>query len=208
MMNFLRQNANTNLEEARYAAALDYLEIIKDYERPMNLNTWYQIAMAHYRNGNYGKAVHAMDYILIRDRENLPLILEVAAIYDHDLDNQAAALGYYDQAKKVFKRFQTSSYGQAFELVMPVEETPDIYYELFIKRADLNARMGYIQEAIKDCNWAVFLRPELPMPYLIRGRMHWRAEDSANACADWSKAEQLGSTEAGAIRERNCVTSE
>lgn len=204
MMGFLRKNAEINLDNGRYNEAIDFLEIVKDYERPMNLNTWYQIGMAHYRNGDFRKAVHALDYILIRDRENLPLILEVASIYDHDLDNQTAALGYFDQAKKVFKRFQTTSYGEAFELVMPVEQTPDIYYELFIKRADINARLGNIEEAIKDCNWAVFLRPELALPYLMRGRMHWRAEDRGNACNDWSMAAQLGSNEAEAIVARNC----
>ncbi|WP_275951756.1 DnaJ domain-containing protein [Fulvivirga sedimenti] len=204
MLNFLRSKAADHFNEGSYDKSVETYVIVKDFEEPLNLNTWYQIAMCEYKMGEYRKAVHALDYILIRDRNNLSLLLEIAGIYDHNLNEPTEALAYYNDAKALFKKFQATSYGEAFELVMPVDQTPDIYFELFMKRADLNSRLNNIEEAITDCNWAVFLRPTLVAPYMLRARMHLRQQDVRKACADWTKATELGNEEAEALRRSNC----
>ncbi|MEJ2004918.1 MAG: DnaJ domain-containing protein, partial [Cyclobacteriaceae bacterium] len=165
MLNHLRTQAREHFNDGEYEEAVNDYVLVKDFERPLNLNTWYQIAMCEYKMGEYRKAVHALDYILIRDRNNISLLLEIAGIYDHNLEEPDKALQYYNDAKSLFKRFQATSYGEAFELVMPVEDAPDIYFELFMKRADLNARLDNVKDAVTDCNWAIFLRPSRVAPY-------------------------------------------
>lgn len=205
MMSQLTDIAQTQFEAGQYARAAEHYEIIKDYEEPMNLNTWYRIAMCHYKAGMFRQAVQAMDYILLRDRQNIPLLLQIAGIYDNDLDQPELALGYYDEAKALFKKFQATSYGEAFELIMPVEETPDIYFELFVKRADLHMRMENYEEAIKDCNWSILLRPERVAPYLMRARAFNITGVHYRACQDWESAASLGSHEAQRLASENCA---
>ncbi len=204
MLNSLRREAADQFNEGNYRKSVETYVIIKDFEEPLNLNTWYQIAMCEYKMGEYRKAVHALDYILIRDRNNLSLLLEIAGIYDHNLEEPEEALAYYNDAKALFKKFQATSYGEAFELVMPVDQTPDIYFELFMKRADLNSRLNNVDEAITDCNWAIFLRPSLIAPYMLRARMHLRQQHVREACADWTRAVELGNSEAESLLKKNC----
>ena len=204
MLNFLRNEARNDFNRGDYSQSAEKYGIVKDFEEPLNLNTWYQIAMCHYQMGEYRKAVHALDYILIRDRNNISLLLEIAGIYDHNLNETETALKYYDDAKSLFKRFQATSYGEAFELVMPVEKAPDIYFELFMKRADINDRMQNYEEAITDCNWAIFLRPSMVPPYMLRARLYMKEQRVNEACKDWTKAAELGNEEAGELIQNNC----
>jgi len=204
MMNQLSDLAQTQFDAGQYVRAAEHYEIIKDFEEPMNLNTWYRIAMCHYKAGDYRKATHAMDYILMRDRQNIPLLLQIAGIYDSDLNQPQQALGYYDEAKALFKKFQATSYGEAFELIMSAEETPDIYFELFMKRADLHMRLQNYEEAIKDCNWSILLRPERVAPYLMRARAFSMEGVDFRACEDWESAAALGSHEAERLLRVNC----
>jgi len=205
MLNYLRNQAREHFNRGDYQEATDKYVLVKDFERPMNLNTWYQIAMCQYKMGEYRNAVHALDYILIRDRNNISLLLEIAGIYDHSLNEPEKALQYYDDAKTLFKRFQATSYGEAFELVMPVDKAPDIYFELFMKRADLNSRLQNNKEAVTDCNWAIFLRPSRLAPYLLRARMHLALQEVGRACEDWQQAADLGSQEAADLLKKNCA---
>jgi len=204
MLNYLRNQAREHFDAGNYQQAVNHYVLVKDFERPLNLNTWYQIAMCEYKMGEYRKAVHALDYILIRDRNNIALLLEIAGIYDHNLNEPEKSMQYYDDAKTLFKRFQSTSYGEAFELVMPVDKAPDIYFELFMKRADLNARLNNAGEAVTDCNWAIFLRPSRIAPYLLRARMHLAKQNVRRACDDWKEAAALGSIEAATLMRENC----
>lgn len=204
MLAQLSDIAQTQFDAGQYFRAGKHYEIIKDFEEPSNLNTHYRIAMCHYKDGEFLKAIHSLDYIQMRDRQNMPLLLQIAGIYDNDLENPEQALGYYDEARALFKKFQATSYGEAFELIMPVEDTPDIYFELFLKRADINLRLEQFDEAIKDCNWAIFLRPERVPPYLMRARAFVAEKNIRRACADWQSATSLGSREAERLFLTQC----
>ncbi len=204
MMTQLADLAQTQFDAGQYVRAAQHYEILKDFEEPMNLNTWYRIAMCHYKAKDFRKAIHSMDYILMRDRQNIPLLLQIASIYDNDLNQPEQALGYYDEAKLLFKKFQSTSYGEAFELIMPASETPDIYFELFVKRADLHMRLDNYEEAIKDCNWAILLRPERVAPYLMRARAFSWENVAYRACQDWESAAALGSHEAERLLGQHC----
>ncbi len=204
MMGQLSDVAQTQFDAAQYNRAAAHYEIIKDFEDPMNLNTWYRIAMCHYKDGQFIKSVQSLDYILLRDRQNIPLLLQIASIYDNDLRQPSQALPYYDEAKALFKKFQATSYGEAFELIMPAEDTPDIYFELFVKRAELNLRLENYEEAITDCNWAILLRPERVAPFLMRARAYSVTGVQYRACRDWKSAAALGSPEAERLFNESC----
>ncbi|UII32000.1 DnaJ domain-containing protein [Fulvivirga ulvae] len=191
--------------KAEYSTAIRNLEVLRDYQSPMRLATWKMIADCNLQLKEYGKAIHALEYILIRDKSNIDLVVKVGDIYFDNLQKSEKALEYYTRAKYLFKEFQSASYGEAFELIMPAEKTPEIYYELFMKRAEANKALGDYEEAVTDYNWAIFLRPERSEAYLLRGDCRIRQGNNGKACRDWARASELGNADAHIRRNKSCL---
>lgn len=200
----LNSKAVSLYQRADYKKAVENLQILREYQTPMRLSTWNMIADCNYKLGNYKKAIHALEYILIRDKNNIDLIIRIGDIYYDNLHLIDKALEYYDDAKKLFKEFQTDTYGEAFELVMPVEKTPQVYYYMFSRRAEINMAGGNYKEAIKDYNWAAYLRPEKPHSYYFRAICRQKAGDNNRACNDWRRAVKLGASESKQFITRYC----
>src|SRR5690606_39589298 len=91
---------------------------------------------------------------------NLELVYRIGILNLEKLNNPTEALYYFSYGKKVFKENLTEIYGAAFEVIMDPEDAPDIYYDLFEGRARANIELKNYDEAVTDCNWAVFLRRE------------------------------------------------
>ncbi len=192
LINSLNNQAITEFKEKAYAGALSKLEILKDYQRPMRLSTWKLLAECYLELNEYRKAVHAFDYLLIRDPENIELLLKVADIYHHKLNDIDKALDYYTEARYAFKEFQSDIYGEAFEFIIDPSELSDSYFEMFKIRAELLVEKGDFKEAIKDCNWAIFLRPDQANMYYLRAQARLGNGEPYRACKDLDKAISKG----------------
>ncbi|MBL6445043.1 DnaJ domain-containing protein [Fulvivirga sp. 29W222] len=199
-------NLTTQLyRQADYSRAIKNLEVLRDYQSPMRLATWKMMADCNLQLNNYSKAIHALEYILIRDKRNIELIISIGDIYHTKLNRSKKALAYYNKAKYLFKEFQSASYGEAFELIMPVEKTPEIYYELFNKRAEANKAIGNYEEAITDYNWAIFLHPKRGQSYLLRGDCYRKQGNIEKACKDFKRSEELGNNSVQSLRHKYCI---
>jgi len=188
----LSSEASNLYQNAAYTDAMLRLEVVRDFERPMKINTWKMIADCYNHMQEYRKAVHAYDYILIREDSNVELMIKVANIYLDHLNMPEKALEYYSQARQTFRQFQVANYGEAFELVMRPQNIPKIYYDMFVKRASLNTELGKYDEAIKDYNWSITLRPDTAENYYLRAMCRYRTNNLNRACLDWNKAVELG----------------
>jgi len=188
----LSLTATKYFENDQYVKAVDALEIVKDYERPSKMRTWDMLADAYFEIGDFKKTAYALDYILQRDKYNIRLAVKIAKLYNHELSDPNKALEYYDEAKLLFKEFQSSTYGEAFELVINPSTLPDFYFDLFSERADLNYKVGNYQEALTDCNWAIFLRPNFARTYDLRGHCKKALNLNSRACKDWQRAINRG----------------
>lgn len=199
-------NLTTQLyRKADYNTAIKNLEVLREYQSPMRLTTWKMIADCNLQLNQYQRAIHALEYILIRDKNNIELIIEIGDIYYNNLKNYDKALEYFTEAKFLFKQFQSAAYGEAFELIMPAEKTPEIYYDLFIKRAEANKALGDYEEAVTDYNWAIFLRPGRSQSYLYRGKCYKKQGNIEKACRDWARASELGNKEVHVFRGKFCT---
>ncbi|UII24638.1 DnaJ domain-containing protein [Fulvivirga maritima] len=192
MLSTLNHQAAGFFSEHQYTKAIKSLEVLRDYEHPMKLSTWKMIGECYFQTQNYRAAIHAFTYAFDHDKANVNLPIRIGDIYNENLNNPHKAQVAYTQAKKVFKDTYSAVYGDAFEFVLPVDKTPEVYYELFIKRGLTNIKTQNYKEAITDFNWATYLRPQRADGYYYRGV----AEDKANlknkVCRDWKKALQLG----------------
>lgn len=188
-----------------YEKAVDALEIVKDFERPMKMRTWNMLADAYIELQDYRNAAYALDYLLERDKYNIRLAVKIAKLYNHELSDHDKALEYYDEAKLLFKEFQSSTYGEAFELVINPNSLPDFYFDLFSERADLNFKTGNYQEAMTDCNWAIFLRPQIGTTYDLRAHCKKELNLNSRACRDWQRAIERGYAKSKESLNKFCI---
>ena len=160
--------------------------------------------MCQYYLGNYREALEALKHLHNQMPGDLRLVYRIGMINLDKLDNPQEALQYFTIGKKLFKENLTHVYGAAFQIVMNPRDVPDIYFEIFKGRAVANTKVGDYEEAITDCNWAIYLRPENGDGYYLRARVNVSSLNYNAVCDDLSKARQLGVEEASADSRRFC----
>ncbi len=192
MLSKLNALAISQFEQKAYLSAVQKLEVLKDFQRPMRLNTWRLMAECYMQLKEYRKAVHAFDYILIREDSNIDLMLKIADIYQYDIKDYDKAIDYYNEARHTFKKYQSDVYGNAFEFVIKPNEVPEPYFKMFTVRAHLLFDKGEYEEVIKDCNWAIFLRPQRAEMYYLRAQALFKLNNFNRACNDIKRALERG----------------
>ena len=190
--------------QQNYKDAIKSLEVIRDYQHPLQLNTWKMLADCYYANGNYRSAIHALQYVYDRETNDASLPMQIGDIYYDKLNHLDLALEAYTAAKNSFKDTYSKAFGEAFEFVLPVERTPDLYYQLFIKRGQLNIEAENYTEAITDFNWATYLRPNKADGYFYRGVAEEKSNLFRKVCLDWRKAKQLGKNIDAKLLKKYC----
>jgi tetratricopeptide (TPR) repeat protein len=162
------------------------------------------MSMCQYYLGNYKESLEALKHLHNQQPGDLGLVYKIGVINLEKLDNAQEALQYFNMGKKLFKDNLSRVYGNAFQIVMNPQDAPDIYYSIFKARALSNIKLGYFAEAVTDCNWAVFLRPEDGEAYYLRAVAQVSAKNYHAVCEDVTKAKQFGSTQAAVLDKRYC----
>lgn len=192
MIDSLSKSASNKFETQQYSAAINDLEVLKEYQKPMRIGTWEMLATSYHALAEYRKAVHAYEYILMRDENNIELIMKIGDIYLEKLDMTEKAWDYYTEARFKFKEFQNNSYGEAFELIVPLTNFSEEYFQMFYKRGKLNIELEKFEDAIHDFNWAVSIRPTYAEPYYLRALCRYKTSNNSRACDDLKKANENG----------------
>lgn len=192
LLNELRELGDRNYDSNKFESAAYYYEVLKQHELPVRLETLQKIATCHYYLGRYEESLVAMKHLHNQQPWNLQLIYRIGLINLEKLDNKKEALLYFNLGKKLFKKNLSAVYGEAFEVVMNPEDVPDIYYDIFMGRARANIALKEYNEALKDCNWIVYLRRSRPDSYLLRAEVRSVIGDFTEICADIKEAERLG----------------
>lgn len=192
MVENLYQKARRQYVLQDYNNAIFNLLIVKEFQKPLRMETWDYLAKCYLATSEYKRAAAAYEYIYLRDTLNMELVLRLAKIYHYDLHDLNKALKYYSRGKKLFKERQKHLYGDAFELLMDPHSAPDIYFNIFFHRAKANMEAGNYEIAVTDCNWATFLRPNHGESYYLRAKSYKIINENKRACKDYKKAIEKG----------------
>jgi len=204
LVSAIRTMAEVKFKGRDFASAVGYYLVLKNYEDPASFETVRHIAMCQYYLGNYKESLQAMKQLHNQRPYSLELVYQIGMLNLDKLDNPEEALYYLTYGKKVFNENLTKIYGAAFEVVMDPADAPDIYYDLFEARARANTQLNNLEEAVTDCNWAVFLRREKSQPYKLRAIARVKLKNFEDACSDLNKARRLGDAEATALKKQYC----
>lgn len=203
LVDALRQQADHEFMQKDFQAAIGHYNILQQHERPIRFETLENMSMCQYYLGNFSESIQSLKHLHNQDPYNLALIYQIGIINLEKLDNPEEALQYFTLGKRRFKENLSEVYGAAFQIVMNPTDAPDIYYYIFMGRANANYKLGRYKEAATDCNWAIFLRRNQAEPHYLRAMIALNRRDKANACEDLTKASQLG-MDVSKLRSKYC----
>jgi curved DNA-binding protein CbpA len=192
LVSVLKNLADTRFDEKDFAGAVSYYFKLENYEQPTRSETLQRISLCQFYLGNYKEALQAMKHLHNQDPRNLRLVYEIGIINLDYLENTEEALQYFTLGKKLFKENLSQIYGEAFEIIVNPYDLPDIYLDIFEGRARCNLALRNYEEAVTDCNWAVFLRPQRGLGYYIRAQANASLGIPEKICSDLSKARDRG----------------
>lgn len=191
LINQMNQSAISLFQNEDYQSSVALFEVLADHQRPVRMANYRLMAKCYLQLKDYENAAHIYGFIIERDPNNIELMLETAKLYEI-IGDEEKVHDYYNEARYTFKKFQERSYGPAFEFVIDPANLPEIYYDMFKQRAELLMSKGEYEEAIKDCNWGIFMRPDRPYLYYKRAEAKLAFGQSERACNDLKRAIQKG----------------
>jgi curved DNA-binding protein CbpA len=200
----LRNIANAEFTSQEFQLAVKHYSLLRNYEGNARLETLEKIASCEYYLGHFDESLVALKHLHNQQPWNMNLIYEIAIINFEKLHNNQEALQYLNLGKKQFKQNLTEVYGKAFEIVMDPADAPDIYFDIFKARAEVNMAEKNYDDAIKDCNWAIFLRPHHGEAYRLRAMAKASHKEYWYICDDLAKAKQWGSNPVDDLERKYC----
>ena len=204
LVSALRYMAEEKFNSQDFSSAVAYYLTLKNHEQPASFETIRKISVCQYYLGNYEESLEAMKQLLNQRPYNLELVYHIGIINLEKLQNKEEALYYFTYGKKVFKENLTEIYGAAFEVVMNPSDAPDIYFDIFQARARTNIELHNFADAVTDCNWAIFLRPNRGEPYKLRAMANSDIQKFETVCMDLSNAKKLGAAEVESLEKKYC----
>ena len=199
-----RETADLKFEHHDFSGAItDYL-LLKRHEDPVGFETIRKIAMCQFYLGNFDESLQAMKQLHNQQPDNLELIYSIGLTNLERMNDPEEALWYLNLGKTLFEENLTKVYGEAFTQVMDPADAPDIYFYIFEARARANLKLKNYKEAISDCRWAIFLRPNLGEPYKLRALAHIESRLFENICPDLRKAKELNADDVNILIEQHC----
>lgn len=204
LVNELRKQADGEYRDKDFRSAVTHYLVLKNYENPVRYETLENMSMCQYYLGNFKESLEALKHLHNQQPGDLGLVYKIGVINLEKLDNPREALQYLNMGKKLFKENLSRVYGNAFQIVMNPQDAPDIYYSIFKARALANIKLAHYDDAVTDCNWAVFLRPEAGEAYYLRAVANINTKNYPAVCDDITRAKQLGSEPALLLSKRYC----
>ncbi len=192
MLKSLRYQVQQQYNASNFQETLHTLRLLTRYESPVRFETLRFKAICEYQTAQYDSALVTLEAIRKMQPWNFELIYQMGIISLENLGRPRLALVYFTEGKKMFKESMSRIYGEAFEVVMNPADAPDIYYYLFEARARANMEIKNFAEALTDCNWAVFLRPQNREGWKMRALCRIELNKHYGLCHDLQMARQLG----------------
>jgi curved DNA-binding protein CbpA len=204
LIDALRKQADLEFRLKDFNAAVSHYMILKEHEHPVRFETLENMSVCQYYLGNFEESMQALKHLHNQEPYNLSLIYQIGIINLEKLNDPEQALQYFTLGKKLFKHNLSHVYGDAFQIVMNPSDAPDIYYYIFMARAQANIKLKNYKEAITDCNWAIFLRRDQAEPYYYRALASINKREFNNVCDDLTKSAQLGQPDIQKLQKRYC----
>lgn len=204
-LNSLKDKAKTAFEAGQYSKVLFYLAPMRDLElKELSSELFYMLALSYKHLDRNMEAVGVLEYWVQKDPKNLQAYVELAKLYDGEFKETDIAINYLNKASAFATSYYKSKYGAAYAVVLSPEELKEEHYDLYLLRAKLLIKEGKYNDALKDAQWATFIRPNKAETYYILGKCYAGKGEKIQACMQWEKAYELNYDSAYAKLNKEC----
>lgn len=200
----LRSMATKKFRSKDFAAATTLYLTLQKHEQPVSVETIEKVAMCQYYLGNYKESLQAMKHLHNQHPNNLELVYSIGMINLEKLEDPAEALKYFTLGADLFTENLNKIYGSGFETTMNPADAPEIYFDIFQSRAQSNIVLNNFEDAIKDCDQAIFLRPKKGEPYKLRAIANSGLKKFNTVCNDIDSAKRLGASDIETLQKKYC----
>jgi DnaJ-domain-containing protein 1 len=204
LVNELRNQAEKNFISQKFDESLRFLICLRKYETPSRTETLRKIGICQYNLGSYSDALRTFKQLHTQQPWNLDLIYQIGIINFQYLDNKEDALAYFTMGTDLFRKNLIDIYGEAFTVVMDPKDVQDIYVDIFIARSTVNIALKQYKEAVKDLDWAVYLRPLRSDSYKLRALAEVKTRAFGRVCKDLAEAKKLGEIGISELQNKYC----
>lgn len=196
--------AEQNFASRNFERALYYYQYFKKYQDHGQTETLEKIAVCQYNTAMYPEALQSLKQLHSEKPWSLELIYDIVKLNLNHLNNTTEAMFYLNLGEKTFRDNMEKIYGEAFMVMMDPKDIPDLYYEIFIAKAQLELKLKDYKEAEPDLELAIYLRPARFEGYKVRAELNIEQQRYRSACTDLRKAKELGATEISALQSKYC----
>lgn len=204
LVNEVGRMADANFVNRDFELALYYYQFYKKYQERDQTKTLEKIAVCQYNTGLYAETLQSLKQLHSEQPWSLGLIYQIASLNLMHLNNTEEAMFYLNLGEKAFRQNMTDIYGEAFMIMLDPKTLPDLYYEIFMLKANTEIRLNDFDEAAPDLELAIYLRAARPEGYAARARLNIARKKFNAACADLRKARSLGATDVTQLQSRYC----
>lgn len=200
----LRMNGDQEYISGDFDQALKFFMPLKKYEFPPRSETLKKISICQLNLGHYEDALQSSKQLFAQQPWNVELAYQIGVINLRYLNNTEEALYYLTIGKDLFRENLTEIYGEAFQVVMDPADLPDVYFDIFVARGSTNLALKKFKDALKDLNWAIYLRPQQAEPYKLRALAKVGLKEKFMLCTDLTKAQKLGANGINELKQKYC----
>jgi tetratricopeptide (TPR) repeat protein len=196
--------AEQNFTKRNFKEALSYYQYFKKYQRHGQTETLERIVVCQYNTAMYAETLQSLKQLHSEKPWSLELIYDIASLNLNHLNNPTEAMFYFALGEKTFRDNMEKIYGEAFMVMMDPKDIPDLYYKIFIEKAQLELKLKEYKEAEPDLELAIYLRPARPEGYVVRAELYIEQQRYRAACTDLRKAKELGATGISELQSKYC----
>lgn len=191
----LEEEADHQYEEKNYRQAAKLFQLIVNHKSSYDALSYAKLVSSYEMIEDYGHAIEIYQEVIQAEPFTIEARNRLAALYNQVKDYQQA-LRYYLEANEIIVNEYQSYYGKAYALLVNPNKTPESHYQLHCGLAYTYSELGLYKEADNALKWAIFLRPDSPQAFLLKGNNLLKAQKPKEACKAWQIAREKGSMEA------------
>ncbi|PWJ42784.1 J domain-containing protein [Sediminitomix flava] len=187
-----------------YGQVVESISIIEDYDPNMDYKWLIKRSKCQQLQGDYIQALNTL-YILINKKpQNLDAHNEIASIMFYQFNQKDIGLRYMDRATELIVEDYEKKYGKAYAILVPPQKTPELHYQIFLKKAEMYFELERYKASLEALDWALYLRPEAVDPIILKGKNLANLGEAKKACNLWKEARNKGSLESIHLIELHC----
>ncbi len=204
LMNLLRDMANEKFKAKDFSSAAGLYLALEKNEQPVSFETMQRLSVCQYALGNYKRSLLAMKKLHEQQPNNAELLYSMGMINLEKLNNPTEAMSYFSNGKRLFDESIIKKHGSDFETRLNPAEVPGIYFDIYYGSGQTNMHLKNFEEAVKDCNRSIFLKPNEGEPYKLRAIANASLGKYETVCRDIRKAKSLLASDTELLERKYC----